>query len=104
VDHRNVQGSETNLTKTKLPPLEHQGEQVLKSVEELLNQITENCAVVESAMYDNAMLIEATNGIQRLMRENIVAVDQIRVTLPSGSLVLEVSEEQHDTQQMDQPE
>jgi hypothetical protein len=77
---------------------------VLKSIEELLNQITGNCAVVESAMYDNAMMIEATNGIQRLMRENIVALDQIRVALPSSSLVLEVSEEHDDTPQLDQSE
>ncbi len=74
------------------------------SVEELLNQVTGNCAVVESAMYDEIMTFEATNGIQRLMRENISALDQIRATLPSSSLVLEVSEEQRDTEPSDQAE
>jgi hypothetical protein len=65
-----------------------------QSVEDALNRIAENSAVVQSAMYDKIMFEAAQLGLQRLMQENITAINGLRETLPVEVLTLDLLDDQ----------
>jgi hypothetical protein len=64
------------------------------NVEEVLNRIAENSAVVHSAMYDLNLFELAQLGVQRLMNENTLAVAALRETLPVEIMVLDLVDDQ----------
>ena len=67
---------------------------IKQTVEDIINRIAENSAVVQSAMHDECLLELAQLGLQRLMYENIQATSALRETLPIEVLVLDVVDDQ----------
>ena len=61
-----------------------------KTVEDALHLISENAAIVQSAMYDPAMDQVSQSGVGRLASEIHVLSEQIRGSLDSSGLLTEL--------------
>jgi hypothetical protein len=58
------------------------------NVEDALNQLEENSAIIQSALYDPDCSSPSLTGLQRLMQENMNTVHKLRRTLPATVMFL----------------
>jgi hypothetical protein len=64
------------------------------TIEDHLNQIAENTAIVRSALSDPNLEGFALEGLQRLLTDGLDSVVQVRKLLPMALLVMDVKGEE----------